>query len=42
LPGWITVEIGVKSGKERNKSSKEQSLNNSAASSEVNRAWFSF
>jgi hypothetical protein len=32
------IGIGVKFGKERNKSSKEQSLNDSAASSEANKA----
>jgi hypothetical protein len=36
------IEIGVKSGKGRSKLSKEQSLKNSEASSEVNKALLSF
>jgi hypothetical protein len=38
----VAIEIGVKSGRGRNKSLKEQSLNDSAASSALNKALLSF
>jgi hypothetical protein len=42
LSEWFVIEIGVKSGKERSKSFTEQSVKDSIASSELNKAWFSF
>jgi hypothetical protein len=38
----VAIEIGVNSERGRNKSLKEQSLNDSAASLELNKALFSF
>jgi hypothetical protein len=38
----VAIEIGVNSGRGRNKLLEEQSLNNSAAFSELNKALSSF
>jgi hypothetical protein len=42
LPEWIAIGIGAKSGKGCSKSLISQSLNDSTASSEANKALFSF